>query len=139
MPPGRRGGTGLDYEEVADVGRLGGEDMAQATRPAACTVSVILRLDQGWGEVTTLAFFSSRRLGHLLVFEANTGALRLLRAGPRELPGIARHRGPLHEALVPRRVIAGGAVEDTAVVPDDQVAFLPLVAVAELGLGDVGL
>src|SRR6267142_1726120 len=58
-------------------------------------------------------------------------------AGTRELCRIPTHRRPLHQALVARRVEGCRAVEDAAVVPDDEVAFLPLVAVAELGLGHV--
>src|SRR5712691_9005486 len=61
----------------------------------------------------------------------------LLGAGPRQLGRIAGDGGPLHEPLVAGGVVGGGAVEDAAVVPHDQVAFPPLVPVAELGLGDV--
>src|SRR5713226_10246724 len=61
----------------------------------------------------------------------------LLGAGPRQLGRIAGDGGPLHESLVAGGVVGGGAVEDTAVVPHDQVAFPPIVPVAELGLGDV--
>src|SRR5436309_293874 len=50
---------------------------------------------------------------------------------------IPRHRRPMHEASVARGVVRRGAVEDAAVVQDDQVAFRPLVAVAELGSGDM--
>lgn len=60
-----------------------------------------------------------------------------LLADAREFRWIAADRRPLHEALVAGGVEGCGAVEDAAVVPDDQVAILPFVAVAELGLGDV--
>ena len=45
-----------------------------------------------------------------------------LLADARELRWIARDRRPLHEALVAGGVEGCGAVEDAAVVPDDQVA-----------------
>lgn len=52
-----------------------------------------------------------------------------------ELPRIPRHGRALHEALVAGGVVGRRAVEDAAVVPDDEVPFLPLVAVTERGLG----
>src|SRR5688572_8045148 len=54
------------------------------------------------------------------------------------LPRVARHGRPLHEAVVAGGVERRRPMQHAAVVPDDQVALPPLVAVAELRLGDEG-
>src|SRR4051812_4638093 len=55
---------------------------------------------------------------------------RSQRAGRRELSTGADHRDPVHDATL--FVVGGGVMHHGAVVPDEEITFLPAVAVAEL-------